>query len=72
MKKMNLTTFHNFEITRHHTNGIYTGTSLNMLFSKKSSPNKYRELTIVSATKNTKKFEDIMSETKFLLSRINQ
>ena len=69
-EKMSLDLFHNFEITKHHTNGFYTGTSLNMLFSKKANPDKYRDLTIVSATKNTKPFESIMTEIRFLLSKM--
>lgn len=68
-EKMNLMMFHNFEITKHYTNGMFTGTSLNMLFSKKNNPNKYRNLTIVAATKKTKPFEDIMNEIRFLLSK---
>ena len=69
-EKMNLELFHNFEVTKHHTNGFYTGTSLNMLFSKKANPNKFRDLTIVSATKKTKPFETIMTEIRFLLSKM--
>ncbi|MBO6201083.1 MAG: hypothetical protein J6N74_05645 [Chryseobacterium sp.] len=69
-EKMNLDLFYNFEVTKHHTNGIYTGTSLNMLFSKKANPNKYRHLTIVSATKKTKPFEAVMTEIGFLLSKM--
>lgn len=69
-EKMNLDLFHNFEVTKHHTNGFYTGTSLNILFSKKANPDKYRDLTLVSATKNTKPFESIMAEIRFLLSNM--
>ncbi|WDF46296.1 hypothetical protein PQ459_15465 [Chryseobacterium sp. KACC 21268] len=69
-EKMNLDLFHNFEVTKHYTNGFYTGTSLNMLFSKKTNSNKYRHLTIVSATKKTKPFEAMMTEIRFLLSKM--
>lgn len=69
-EKMNLDLFHNFEVTKHHTNGFYTGTILNMLFSKKVNPDKYRDLTLVSATKNTRPFESIMAEIRFLLSNM--
>ncbi|MDR6969553.1 hypothetical protein J2X31_003586 [Flavobacterium arsenatis] len=68
-EKMNLDAFDNFSLTKHHTNGLYTGTSLEMLFFKNNNSGKHRNFTILSARKNTKNFDGIMDEIRFLLSK---